>query len=193
MYLTNRTKRRLLAPMAMMVLGLAGCASTIETFSDHDNSVAFENYESFAWISDHPMVSSPKRAATSNPFMEPRIKDAIQDELISRGYRFVQQDEDADFVVSFSVGGRKELSIESYPVAYRNRWTWGGAYIGESTSVESHTEGVLSIDLFDAGTKSPIWHGVAKKNLTASEANLRGSIIEDAVAAVLAEFPPPLQ
>lgn len=176
--------------LTLTVVSLTGCASTIETYSDYDRGAAFSEYDTFAWISEHPMVSSPKQAAATNPFMETRIQDAIQNELTLRGYRLVASDDDADFVVSFSVGGRKEMSVESYPVAYRNRWTWGGAYIGDSVSVESTTEGVLAIDLFDAETKAPIWHGVAKKNLTAAEEKLRGSIIQDSVAAVLAEFPP---
>lgn len=193
MYLTRSRIHIVSAFLAATIFGLPGCASTIETFSDHDASVAFDDYETFAWISEHPMVSSPGNAVAANPFMEDRIQDAIRHELTSRGYRLVQRDGDADFVVSFSVGGRKELSVESYPVAYRNRWTWGGAYIGDSVSVESNTEGVLAIDLFDAESKSPIWHGVARKNLTSAEQKLRGSIIQESVAAVLAEFPPQQQ
>lgn len=175
--------------VAFAVFGATGCATNIDTFSDHDGQVAFGDLDTFAWIDEHPMVASSNIAAV-NPFLESRIQEAIQRELTSRGYRLVQEDTEADFVVSFSVGGRKELSVESYPVAYRNRWTWGGAYIGESVSVEENTEGVLAIDFFSAQSRSPIWHGVARKNLTAAEQKLRGSIIKDAVAAILAEFPP---
>lgn len=177
--------------LALLVFVLSGCASTIETFSDHDDEVDFSVYETFAWIDEHPMVSAPDVAAAANPFMESRIQDAIRRELSLRGYRYVQTADTADLVVSFSVGGRKDLSVESYPVAYRHRWTWGGAYIGDSVSVESTTEGVLAIDVFDAETRSPVWHGTARKSLTAAEANLRGSVIQDAVAAILTEFPPP--
>ena len=190
MFFTRTNSRIASAVLALAIIGMTGCASTIETFSDSDESVALADYETFAWIGEHPMVSSPKNATGANPFLESRIQDAIQQELTSRGYRLKQSDVDADFVVSFSVGGRKEMSVESYPVAYRHRWTWGGAYIGDSVSVESTTEGMLAIDFFDAETKSPIWHGLAKKNLTAAEENLRGSIIQDAVAAVLGNFPP---
>ena len=190
MYFTKSKSHLVSTSIALIAFVLSGCASTIETFSDRDNNVDFSVYETFAWIDEHPMVSAPDVAAASNPFMEPRIQDAIQRELTLRGYRYVQDAANADVVVSFSVGGRKDISVESYPVAYRHRWTWGGAYIGESVSVESTTEGVLAIDVFDAETRSPIWHGTAKKSLTAAEANLRGSVIQDAVAAILTEFPP---
>lgn len=193
MYFMNSRARKQLAFLALTIFGLAGCASTIETFSEHDESVRFDDYQTFAWISEHPMVSSPRGAAATSPFTERRIQDAIRHELTSRGYQLVQSDEDADFVISFSVGGRREVGVESYPVAYRHRWNWGSAYIGDSLSVESNTEGVLAIDLFDTRTKSPIWHGVASKNLSEAEQDLRGSIIEDAVSAILAEFPPPQQ
>ncbi|MDJ0748193.1 MAG: DUF4136 domain-containing protein [Woeseiaceae bacterium] len=180
---------KIMAIVVVAVFGIGGCATKIDTFVDHDSRVAFHDLETFAWISEHPLVSSSQYAA-ANPFLEARIQDAIQDELTSRGYRFVEDDSAADFVISFSVGGRKDLSVESYPVAYRNRWTLGGTYIGESVSVEQNTEGTLAIDFFSANTRSPIWHGVARKNLTAAEEKLRGSIIRDAVAAILVEFPP---
>ena len=190
MHVINRSQfLKMVAFAAVAVFGVAGCATTIDTFSDHDSRFAFENLESFAWISDNPMKTSP-RLATVNPFLEGRVKDAIRNELTSRGYRYEQSASQADFVVSFSVGGRKELSVESYPVAYRHHWTWGGAYFGESVSVEQSTEGTLAIDFFSANSKSPIWHGVAHKNLTSAEEKLRGPIITDAVAAILAEFPP---
>ena len=190
MYLFDRDLFKTVAIAAVAILGIGGCATPIDTFSDYDNGFAFENLESFAWISDNPMKASPRNAAV-NPFLEGRVKDAIRNELTARGYRYERSASRADFVVSFSVGGRKELNVDSYPVAYRHHWTWGGAYFGESVSVEQSTEGTLAIDFFSATTKSPIWHGIAHKNLTSAEEKLRGSIINDAVSAILAEFPPP--
>ncbi|MDJ0751802.1 MAG: DUF4136 domain-containing protein [Woeseiaceae bacterium] len=190
MFSTRAKAHNFSALIVAAFLALSGCATPIDTYSDHDASVDFANYKTFTWISDHPMVASPSGAAVSNPFMESRIQEAIRSELTMRGYRLVGNAKDADFVVSFSVGGRKELSVESYPIAYRGRWAWGSAYVGDSMSVDSSTEGVLAIDVFDARSKSPIWHGVAKKNLTEAEENLRGSIIQDSVAAILGEFPP---
>lgn len=176
---------------ALILLCLSGCATTnIDSYADYDARVDFTNYQTFSWISDHPMVSSRKVNEASNPFMESRIQDAISKELRTLGYTFKPVGSDADFVVSFSVAARKEMSIESYPTAYRGTWRWGGAYLGDSVSVNSTTEGMLSIDLFDGETKSPAWHGRASKSLTSADKKLRSSIINDAVAEILKQFPP---
>lgn len=175
---------------ALAVLGLAGCATTIDTFVDYDKQVDFSKYETFSWISEHPMATAPRMAQAVNPLMEGRIQDAISRELRTRGYRFEPVGSDVDFVVSFSVSARKEMSVESYPTAYRGRWRWGGAYIGDSVSVRSTMEGMLSIDIFDGNTKSPAWHGRATKDLTPADQTLRSSIISDAVKGILVDFPP---
>ncbi len=177
-----------LATLAVLIS--AGCASTIETFVDYDEQADFAAYETFSWIGEHPLVTAPRLAQATNPFLEGRIQDAVSAELRARGYRFEAIGNEVDFVVSFSVAARHEMSVESYPSAYRGRWRWGGAYLGDSVSVESTTEGMLSIDVFDGKTKSPVWHGRAQKNLTSADEKLRSSIITDAVAEVLKDFPP---
>ena len=189
----NRVKRRefLYRMIAgLIVLGGSGCATTIDTFVDYDRQVDFSEYKTFSWVSEHPLIVPPIIEHAANPFTESRIQDAISSELRARGFTFKPVGSDVDFVVSFSITARKEISVESYPVAYRGRWGWGGATIGESVSVDSTTEGTLSIDIFDEASKSPAWHGWARKKLTTADKRLRSSIISDAVAEILKGFPP---
>jgi len=52
-----------------------------------------------------------------------------------------------------------------------------------------YREGTLSIDVFDAHTHRPVWHGWAKKELTREDQEHSEAPIRAAVAAVLAAFP----
>lgn len=176
--------------VALSTIALGGCATSFDTIVDYDDQVNFAEYRTFSWISEEPMVLAPRIAQATNPFMESRIQDAISTELSEQGYRFEPVGSDVDFVVAFSVAARKEMNVESYPYAYRGRWQWGYGNIGDSVSVRSTTEGMLSIDVFDGETRSPAWHGRATKNLTPADQQLRSSVITDAVQEILKNFPP---
>jgi hypothetical protein len=56
--------------------------------------------------------------------------------------------------------------------------------------VRQYREGTLSVDVFDAHTHRPVWHGWAKKELTRSDMQNSTQAINNAVQAVLAKFPP---
>jgi hypothetical protein len=56
--------------------------------------------------------------------------------------------------------------------------------------VRQYREGTLSIDVFDAKTHRPVWHGWAKKELTRADIENSEGPIRKAVTAILAKFPP---
>jgi hypothetical protein len=56
--------------------------------------------------------------------------------------------------------------------------------------VRQYHEGTLSVDVFDTHTHRPVWHGWAKKELTRKDIENSAEPIRNAVAAVLAKFPP---
>lgn len=183
-----------LAALAMVV---GGCASGFKATYDHDAAQDFSGYQSFAWIGEHPM----KVAATvgiPNPLLEPRIMTAISDALIAKGYKNVDEAESADFVVSFTVGSRDEIKVDSYPTmggsygGYPGHWGWGGGYYGYATetTVRQYTKGMLAVDIFDVMDRRPVWHGVATKSISESDREDAKATIKAAVDAVLAGFPP---
>jgi Domain of unknown function (DUF4136) len=174
---------------ALLVLpALQGC-ETIKVVSDHDPSFSFAGYDSYAWISEHPMVSS---AQGVNPLLEGRIMAAIQDSLGQKGMKRVADPAQADFVVAFGVGARDRVSVTStpYPAAYRGAWRWGGVYYND-VDVRQYTEGRLAIDIFDADEKRPVFHGYATANISAAtDPAKRQQMLREAVSRILAGFPP---
>ena len=180
--------RRLFATF-IMALGAVGCSS-LDVHSDFNESFDFSTYQSFGFISDKPLLFA--ETAPVNPLFEGRLLRATRDALESKGYRFVDDREQADFVVSFTIGARDKIKVTSYPTTYRGysrRLGWGGAYYNE-VDVRNYTEGTLAIDLFDVQQRSPVWHGWAVKTISARDRSNPTQAINEAVTAILADFPP---
>jgi hypothetical protein len=57
-------------------------------------------------------------------------------------------------------------------------------------SIGQYREGTLAIDVFDARTHRPVWHGWVKKELSSKDIEQPAEPISKAVSAVLAKFPP---
>ena len=192
------SKSRLLCTL-LASFAFTACATTFEASYDHDPANDFSKYQSFAWISKNPMKVG-KSVGVPNPLLEPRIMSALERALVAKGYGFAKAPKDADFVVSFTVGSRDEIRVDSYPsmsagygAAYPRHWGWGGMYYGVSTETRGrqYTEGMLAVDMFDVKERRPVWHGVATKRINESDRENIEATVKAAVDAILAGFPPP--
>jgi hypothetical protein len=134
-----------------------------------------------------------------NPLLEPKIMAAIEDGLATKGFSKVDDPEAADFVLSFTVGSREEIKVNSYPASYagygyRGAWGWGGPYYGvgmaTETQVRQYQKGMLALDVFDVKEHRPVFHAVAEKSITESDRKKLDETVQAAVDAVLAAFPP---
>lgn len=193
-------RRASLLMMAIVSLGMAACASTFKADYDSDPAQDFSVYKTWGWISESPMiVGSTDRVP--NPLLQPKIMRAIEDGLAVKGYTRIDDPEAADFAVSFTVGSREEIRVDSYPSTYAGYGMggyprWGGAYYGygygaTETRVRQTTKGMLGLDVFDVKNRQPVFHAVATKTISDSDRKKMDETIQAAVDAVLAAFPPP--
>ena len=178
-----------LAVVSVVVFVLASC-STLQVGSDYDRSAAFGGYHSFS-------IMQREHRGAHNPLVISRAEDAIRRELTAKGYVQSPDPTKADFAVDFTIGSQERTDMNSYPAPYaRAGWGWGGPgwwggpYWGDYVDVRQYREGTLSVDVFDAKTNRPVWHGWAKKELTRKDIEQSEEPIRRAVAAVLAKFPP---
>jgi Domain of unknown function (DUF4136) len=170
------------------VLILSAC-STLRVGSDRDSAASFRNYKSFA------LMQRPHNGV-SNPLVPVRVSDAIKADLVSKGYVQASDSAAADFTVDFTVGVQERTDVNTYPDPYagpgwgwgRRGW-WGGPYWGNDVDVRQYREGTLSIDIFDAHSHRPVWHGWAKKELTRNDIENSTQTIQTAVESILAKFP----
>jgi hypothetical protein len=182
----------LTAGLFAVVLAAAGCA-TIQVGSDYDRSANFSNFHTFTLM--HREHHS--KTGMSNPLVVQRTEDAIKAEMARKGYLLTSDGTSADLTVDFTIGSQERTDVNSYPDPYigpgwgfgRRGW-WGGSYWGDDLDVRQYREGTLSIDVFDAHSHRPVWHGWAKKELSRNDIEHSEEPIRKAVAAVLEKFPP---
>lgn len=104
---------------------------------------------------DHdPLITPRESAVQASPLNRRRIVEAIESQLASKGFRKAADTSGADFILSFTVGARERIDVQSYPVRYRGYWGWGGAYVGYEANVSTYREGTLAIDIFDARSRA---------------------------------------
>ena len=180
--------------LATLLVMLTGCSTTpsIKTNFEVNPAVNTANYKTFSWLTkDHLLVPS----STLSPITKLKISQAIETELISKGYTLVNSKENADFTVSFTVGSRDKIKVSSYPATYQS-FGWGRRFYGgyhtmgmtTQTQVRSYTEGKLAIDIYDEHSKQPAWHGWASKRLTSKDAKNKDVLIKQAVVQLLMTF-----
>ncbi len=182
--------------LAATLVAVASCSTSsgIKTFHDYNPSVDFASYRTWSFMSARPMIVST--TAIVNPLLEGRIMNAIRSEMGGKGFRYVDDPDGADVVVSFTVGSHGQVKIEQYPVSYRmgySRYHRGYGYgtsYGTETRVRQYTEGQLAIDIFDVENHTPAFHGSASKRLTSSDRDNPEALISSAVTEALLGFPP---
>ncbi len=183
--LTELWRRVIAATIALISMtALAGC-NTAHVASDYDHGAPFASYHRFTLIErPHP--------AAQNPIAVQRTYDAIRTELMSKGFVYVPDPAQADFAVDFTIGVSDRLDVHSYPATFGG-WVgpgFGPGWWGDQVDVRQYHEGSLAIDVFDLRPPRPDWHGTAEKSLSLSEIEHSQAPIQEAVTAVLANFPP---
>lgn len=174
----------------LLLAMLTACTTTMRARSDHDPRNDFSQYKSFAWIAEDPLITPQDSGVQVSPLNRRRIVEAIESQLVAKGFSKAADSSGADFVLSFTVGARDRINVQSYPVRYRGYWGWGGAYLGRESDVSTYREGTLAIDVFDARSNHPVWHGWATKRISDRDVENAAKLIPVAVAEILADFPP---
>ena len=174
--------------VSLATLVLISCQSSIPTHHEYDSSAPFRSYKTFAWVDERAMIRSLEVATVQlGPFIDREIRDAVERNLLEKGYKRLESPESVDLVVSFSFGTRERIQVDSYPSTYGYRYRRTGPWVSD---VRTYTEGTLAIDFFDRGTKEAVWHGWARKRLqTTRDEDKRRERINAAVDAILKPFP----
>jgi Domain of unknown function (DUF4136) len=175
--------------LSLLTVSLLMAACTpLRVVTDFDHSATFGTYHSFSLL-------LTDEDNTRNPLVIEEVRNALRAELEKKGFAFVDTAGDADFVVNFSIGARSRVDVESLPVPYAGPWWnleswWGRPYWGSEVDARVYREGTLSIDVFDAHSHKPVWHGRGTKELTQADLEHPRPPIRGAVRAILYEFPP---
>ncbi len=169
---------------------LAGCASlNTQVFSDYDQSQDFSHYQRFSWHSEHPMTT--KGDHIINPLIEARLMAMIVSELTNKGFQFVEQAEQADFTVAFSISAQQKLDVWSHSRIGDPLWRHQ-YYNGSSVNSDYYSDGSLAIDIYDTRTGFAVWHGMRTERLSAKDRREPTFGFSRTVGTILSRFPPGL-
>jgi len=174
-------------------LVLIACQTTMKGYHEYDVAAPFNQYRSFAWITEQPLAVTQTGIAMTEPRFSPiqegYLREAVERNLTEKGYRKLDSPQNADLIVSFAIGAQDKVEVSSYPVMVGTRY--GYSYGTIASDVRTYVEGTLSIDFFDRASKKAVWHGWVTKRLSrhTRDMNERRALIEEAVRAILEPFP----
>jgi hypothetical protein len=180
--------------LGIAVACLTAC-STIEVTRDFDANADFSSYRTFAFISDHPMVSTE---LDPDPRTEPMIMEAITHHMTAKGFTRVDRDADPDLTIAFTVGSRERMQADNFPAEYQVAYgTWNEGRVGSygmgsaaQAGKSTYSQGQLAIDLIDRKMKRPVYHTAATKALTPRDLANGDQLVHKVVAKLLYAFPP---
>lgn len=170
--------------LAAAALLVTGCATTADVKTDFDPAADFSRYRSYSWVS----TQVPQGM---NPLTFQRVKESIDRSLQARSYT---QSANPDFAIAFTLGARDRVEVTDWGPygAYYPGWgrgyRFGWAPVYNQVDVRNVTDGTLAVDIYDAGTKRPVWHGVATQEVGSGP--VKQEVLDAAVDALLAKFPP---
>jgi len=160
-----------------LLMGLPACSS-ISVSTDYDSDANFATYKTFDWLPHR------QKAPARNPFVDKRIRSAVDRELSARGYR--QTANGTDFLIAYHVGSKEKLDVTTYGYRYGRR----GRFWGRGVRVEQYTQGTLVLDFVDSKSNELVWRGIATSVIRDRDPEESEGRINDAVKAILEEFPP---
>jgi hypothetical protein len=161
---------------------LVGCAP-ISTNFDYDVNWDYDLLKTYQLL-------TPPADSAINSLSRDRVTNAINSELIARGY--TKDDASPDFLVAYHGGSQDKIEVSDWGYTYAGRGSYYG-YGGRRTAVDvyQYQEGSLIIDIVDTETHKLIWRGTARKVLdTNPTPEERTATVNAAVAKILEAFPP---
>ncbi len=185
------TIRILSAWLGLSLLLLAGC-STISVNYDYDTSTNFGTFRSFAWAPEPDLSTTQMDAAQASRrsgLLSNRIRSSVNKTLATKGLTL--NETAPDLLAVFHIGVQDKIQVTNWGYHYSNYY-WGG-YGGQQMDVYQYQEGQMIIDLVDAKSMDLVWRGsgtgvVDSSNKSPEEMQ---ALIDDVVAKILANYPPP--
>jgi Domain of unknown function (DUF4136) len=171
-------------------VGLAACSSLPVT-TDANPNMSVSSCHTYAFANEH-VANSDHPAAYGNPLNAQRLREAVAVNLAAKGIQPADP-ATAQCMVGYAIGSRQVFN--DYYAGFGG-WGYGGwgrrgGFYGgwgwDGPSVSDETR--IAIDIFDAKSRTPIWHASVSQNVS----NLTGpnaeAKISQGTAAIFAKFP----
>jgi len=162
----------------------AECAPSLIVHHDYDRAADFARLETFDWVRSWHR-RSPADLHDSNPFLDSRIRQAIEAELLEHGLRKARGTA-PDMLVAYYAATDAMIDADTvgeFEMAWSNSTG--------TRSVRLYEPGTLVIDMADARTRRAIWRGWGRGAFGhGTNAAREDESLRQAVDMILAAFPP---
>ena len=156
--MTQNLRTLMVAAVAMVwLLGLAGCSS-LKVVVDRDSTIPIPPGSTWAW-GPEPPEKRPEELdpRVNNSIIHGRVKRSVEAVMAQKGFRQVEADKIADFLVYYRVGVRESRQMVTQTTPVAPMWGgWGWGFYGPPPIVTSreitYTEGALWIDIVQRST-----------------------------------------
>jgi len=182
---------KLATASAALVL-LAACSSYAVKY-DFDPAANFTGYRSFAWYAASKKAQG--KGSGQDPFLDKRVRAAVEQQLQAKGYRLEAQGE-PDLLVTFYPVFRNKRVRASTTVGFggggwARPWGYGIGTRFTTSEVHNYREGTIILELVDSRSNQLVWQGSAEGALTRQDDPKDAQEqINRAVRDLLDKFPP---
>ena len=172
-----------------------GACTTLPVTTDVNPHESLAICHTYSWAQEHIGGNGGPGAAFANPVNADRLRAAIGANLAAKGLVLAPDAKSADCVVGYAMGTRQVFDDFGYGWGWGGGWGrrgwgyggWGWGWGGPGGYVEN--EGRIAVDLFDAHTRSAIWHASVEQNVAGLTGPNAEAKIDAATAAIFAKFP----
>lgn len=193
---------------------LAGCTTIPVRIDQNAQLLASVHCQSVAWAGGFK-GDSPLRNSIANPLNEARLRDAIAADLQTAGISLVSEPVPnaliagapagpqpvtapaAQCLIGYGIGMNRDVDA-----VYPDGWVYGGGYFGGRRGRWGGGWGLgwgeepyifhtsfITVDLYDAASRQPIWHASAEQDLSGLSGDAATNRIRLAVNAIFQKFP----
>ncbi len=182
----NRIRNCLVFASALLLL--AACGSNITVTSDWDPAIDFSQFKTVYLLEDKKPIS---------PMIDQRIRNAIADDLKAKGLAVVEDEEQADMAVGYTVSTEERSQFRTTNTGWggysyhHSPWSSSVSASSSRTTESKYTVGTLLIAAFKRDAKSQIWQGTASGRVReTTKPEQSEQQIREAVTEAMQSFPP---
>lgn len=169
---------------------LANCAGPAGQVSVLQGDAAIVAGSPVAWapLAQNELQNNDPRI--DNDIIRERIRRAAENALIGRGYNFVQDPNDARYLVSYHIGlqERQDLRVDSGPGGVACGWRgcvsgfgWGMYGPPRNVRTINYTEGTLILDLTERASGQLAWRATSQRRVderAGTQAALNAALVD---------------
>ena len=168
--------RRLLVVAALLQL-LAITAFGQKISVDHDQSVNFSKFKTYAW-------NKSLSTSAPNPLMDSRIIAAVDQQMADKGMIKVDAGNSPDLILVYHAAVSYETRLNTVGMG------WGYGWGGDATTyVDKIPVGTLLVEMGDPNTRKTVWRGQGSDTVSDKPEKIEKKIYQ-VVEKMFKKFPP---